>query len=116
MKTSVATVSASIILLSSLAFAQPQVENPAEPRVPGVGEPGVRNPEPPPVPNTTGPGLDGMPSDSSTYGACPATQCANGEVPASEADCPDGQAAVCSCDGFCDSDGNPQGLNRCACE
>jgi hypothetical protein len=116
MKTSIAMAIVSTALLSGLAFAQPQVPNPVEPQVPSVQQPGVDNPAPPEIPSAAGTGSDLPIVDSSTYGACPTTQCANGNVPSSEVHCSPGEAAVCTCDGFCDSDGNPQGLNRCACE
>jgi hypothetical protein len=47
---------------------------------------------------------------------CPEQQCANGKVAGCTVTCPAGQDAVCACDGFCDANGNPGGLNRCACQ
>jgi hypothetical protein len=47
---------------------------------------------------------------------CPANVCANGTVAGCSKTCPQGQDAVCACDGFCDDNGNPGGLNRCACQ
>lgn len=47
---------------------------------------------------------------------CPEKQCANGTVAGCTVTCPGGQEAVCVCDGFCDSNGNAGGLNRCACQ
>jgi len=47
---------------------------------------------------------------------CPEKQCANGKVAGCSVTCPAGQDAECACDGFCDGNGNPGGLNRCACQ
>ena len=47
---------------------------------------------------------------------CPEKQCSNGKVAGCTVTCPAGQDAVCACDGFCDDNGNPGGLNRCACQ
>jgi hypothetical protein len=47
---------------------------------------------------------------------CPEKQCANGKVAGCTVTCPAGQDAECACDGFCDDNGNPAGLNRCACQ
>ena len=47
---------------------------------------------------------------------CPENQCANGKVAGCSVTCPAGQDAECACDGFCDGNGNPAGLNRCACQ
>jgi hypothetical protein len=110
MKTSIGMAIAATLLLSGVAFAQSQVPEPVQPQVPSVQVPDADSPAAP------GTSSEAPMVDSTTYGACPATQCANGNVPPSEVRCPAGQSAVCSCDGFCDSDGNPQGLNRCACE
>jgi hypothetical protein len=110
MKTSIGMAIVATLLLSGLAYAEPQVSEPVQPQVPSVQVPAVDSPVAP------GTSSEAPMVDSTTYGACPATECANGSVPASEVRCPPGQSAVCSCDGFCDSDGNPQGANRCACE
>ena len=47
---------------------------------------------------------------------CPEKQCANGKVAGCTVTCPAGRDAECACDGFCDANGNPGGLNRCACQ
>ena len=47
---------------------------------------------------------------------CPEKECSNGKVAGCTVTCPAGQDAVCVCDGFCDDNGNPGGLNRCACQ
>ncbi len=47
---------------------------------------------------------------------CPEKQCTNGKVAGCSVTCPAGQDAECACDGFCDDNGNPAGLNRCACQ
>jgi hypothetical protein len=47
---------------------------------------------------------------------CPEQQCANGKVAGCSVTCPAGQDAECACDGYCDANGNPAGLNRCRCQ
>jgi hypothetical protein len=116
MKIVLAAAIACAAMLSGVAFAQPPVSPPAEPKVPGVQQRIVREPPPPEISSAWGTRSQEPVVHPTTYGACRPTQCANGEVPASEVHCPPGQFAACACDGFCDNGGNPQGLNRCACQ
>jgi hypothetical protein len=116
MKMAIAVALVCTALLSGPAFAQPPVANPSEPQVPGVQQPGVHEPAPPEIAGAWGTRSDAPIVHPTTYGACRATECANGEVSASEVHCPSQQTAACACDGFCDGNGNPQGMNRCACQ
>lgn len=103
-------------LLAGSVMAQPRASEPAPVQVPEVTQPEVANPVPPAQPSTAGEepavGVGALGNQC----ACPTTHCANGEVPSCEVYCTSGEPLVCSCDGFCDSDGNPKGLNRCACQ
>ena len=115
-KASLTILIACAILLAALANAQPAGSEPAPAEVPKVTEPEAANPVPPAEPSTAGeePAVGvGAPGN---HCACQLTHCANGDVSWCEVYCSSGEAPVCSCDGFCDSDGNPKALNRCACQ
>ena len=103
------------VLLAALANAQPAASEPGRPEVPKVTEPEVANPVPPAEPSTGGEPAVGVGAPGN-HCACPPTHCANGDVPSCETYCSGGEPPVCSCDGFCDSDGNPKAMNRCACQ
>jgi hypothetical protein len=120
MKTRFTIWIACTLLVAGLACAQPQVPNPEAPQVPGVTsggevgnppEPEVGNPVEPNVPNAGGP-----PAAVANSCACPATPCANGDVPSCQVSCSGQEIPECSCNGFCDDDGNPKGVNRCRCQ
>ncbi len=106
MRSMIATMG--MILLAGLAVAQPAGSEPGRVEVPQVPE--VANPVPPAVPGIAGGSVAG------NHCACPTTQCANGDVRSCEISCSAERAPICSCDGFCDSDGSPKGVNRCACQ
>ncbi len=112
MKTRLALWIGCTLLVAALAGAQPQVPNPEAPQVPGVtSEDGGGNPQQPNVPNVAGPQAAGGGSCS-----CPTTRCDNGDVPPCRVSCSGQEIPECSCNGFCDDDGNPKGLNRCRCQ
>jgi hypothetical protein len=104
------------VLFARSAVAQPPISKPARAQVPKVTEPGVANPVPPAEPSMAG----GEPAVGvgalGNHCECPLKHCANGDVSWCEVYCSSGQEPVCSCDGFCDSDGNPKASNRCACQ
>jgi hypothetical protein len=106
---------AGTVLLGGLAVAQPLVSEPARAEVPKVTEPGVANPVPPAEQGTGGEPAVGV-GALGNHCECPLKHCANGDVSWCEVYCPSGQDPVCSCDGFCDSDGNPKAVNRCTCQ
>ncbi len=96
----------------TLAFAQPEVPIPPAPEVPEVeGGTEVENPVPPEMPTASE-----QPAASGDSCACQATRCDNGNVPGCQVACPGEQVPECSCNGFCDSDGNPKGRNLCRCQ
>jgi hypothetical protein len=103
------------VLLGGLAVAQPLVSKPARAEAPKVTEPGVANPVAPAEPGTGGEPAVGV-GALGNHCECPLKHCANGDVSFCEVYCSSGQEPVCSCDGFCDSDGNPEAMNRCACQ
>ena len=104
------------VLLAGLVVARPLAAEPGQPEVPQVAQPEVANPAPPAEPSTAG----GEPAVGAgalgNHCACPLKHCANGDVSWCEVYCSSGEAPVCSCDGFCDDNGNPTALNRCACQ
>ena len=107
---------ASVALLAPAAFAQPAVPTLSAPNVPAVQDQPVENPAPPDVPNA----MDAAPvvpiEKPDNYCSCPTTFCASGNVDSCEIYCQSGESPVCSCDGFCDENNNPKGLNRCDCQ
>ncbi len=104
------SIACAVMVAGTLAFAQPEV--PAAPEVPEVeGGTEVENPVQPEVPTAPE-----QPAASGNSCACPATRCDNGEVPGCQVSCPGQQVPECSCNGFCDSDGNPKGRNLCRCQ
>jgi hypothetical protein len=112
---SLTTAIACTVLLAGLVMAQPPVSEPGAAEVPKVTQPGGANPVPPAEPGTGGEPAVGV-APPGNHCACPPTHCTNGDVPSCEVYCSTGGDPVCSCDGLCDSNGNPKALNRCACQ
>jgi hypothetical protein len=114
--TNLAVTIACTVLFTGLVVAQPSAPNPGPPEVPEVTQEEAGKPVAPAEPSTAGEEPAVGVGALGNHCECPLKHCANGDVSWCEVHCSGGEAPVCSCDGFCDSDGNPKALNRCACQ
>lgn len=116
METSFMIPIACTVLLVGFACALASRSEAARGAVSKVTQPEVKPLVPPAVPSTAA----GKPAVGvgalGKHCACPLTNCVNGDASWCEVYCSSGEAPLCSCDGYCGSDGNARAFNRCACQ